>query len=156
MRGNPHLPNTHMHMAIERQIINQSTAARLRGVSRQRISELYSKGRFTIPVDDKGKEVRGAIYLDELETLSEGKRGRPPLTEEQRAERGLDVYHVGDMVVWEHKPRDGFGYKIKINARVEKVGTTRLLLEFTNGDGLDTTAWVNKEHIAETTYKQGW
>lgn len=148
MRGNPHLPNIHMYMAIERQIINQSTAARLRGVSRQRISELYSKGRFTIPVDDKGKEVRGAIYLDELETLAEGKRGRPPLTEEQRTERGLGRFSKGDTVVWEHKPRDGFGYTINITGTVEKVGASRVLLNFKGGDGNLTTAWVNQDLCA--------
>lgn len=134
-------------MYMAREIINQSTAARLRGVSRQRISELYSKGRFTIPVDETtGKEMRGAIYRDELETLTEGKRGRPPLTEEQRAERGLDRFRIGDTVVWEHKPRDAYGYKINITGRVEKVGAARLLLNFKNGEGAEETAWVSQDH----------
>lgn len=133
-------------MYMAREIINQSTAARLRGVSRQRFSELYSKGRFTIPVDEKGQEVRGAIYLDELETLTEGKRGRPPLTEEQRAERGLDRFRIGDTVVWEHKPRDAYGFTINITAKVEKVGAARVLLNFKNGEGAEDTAWVSQDH----------
>ena len=141
---------------MTREIINQSSAARIRGVSRQRISELYSKGRFTIPVDETtGKEVRGAIYLDELESLTDAKRGRPALTPEQRAERGLDAYHVGDSVVWKHTPRDGYGYSININARVDKVGLSRLHLEFENADGVLEAAWVNRSHIVETTYKAG-
>lgn len=143
-------------MENQRKIINQSSAARIRGVSRQRISELYSKGRFTIPIDENGREVKGAVYLDEAEALSEGKRGRPALSAEQRAERGLDAYHIGDMVRWKHTPRDGYGYVINIYARVVKVGASRLLLEFEAADKSKTiTAWVNKELIIETTYKAG-
>lgn len=139
-----------MYMATEhkREIINQSTAAKLRGISRQRISELYAKGRFTIPVDETGKQVRGAIYRDEVESLTEGKRGRPPLTEEQRTERGLDRFRIGDTVVWGHKPRDGYGYVINITGTVEKVGASRILLSFKGGDGNVTTAWVNQNLCA--------
>lgn len=136
-------------LAMDRKIINQSSAARLRGVSRQRISELYSKGRFTIPVDKDGTEVKGAIYLDELETLADGKRGRPPLTAEQRAERGLDTYHVGDLVAWKHTPRDGYGFSINIYAEVVKVGLSRLQLEFKNSAGVLETAWVSRKYITE-------
>ena len=132
-------------LAMERKIINQSSAARIRGVSRQRISELYAKGRFTIPVDETGKQVKGAIYLDEVESLTEGSRGRPKLTAEQRAERGLDTYKVGDRIGWTHKPRDGYGYTINIDAVVVKIGARRLLLEFKDGNDNVTTAWVSRD-----------
>ena len=140
---------------MSREIINQSFAARIRGVSRQRISELYAKGRFTIPIDESGKEVRGAIYLDEVETLTEAKRGRPALSAEQRKQRGMDTYHVGDYVVWAHKPRDGYGFEIKIKGKISKVGASRVLLKFENAGGGAETAWVNREFITETTYKEG-
>lgn len=99
--------------------------------------------------------MRGAVYLDEVESMMEGKRGRPRLTEEERAARGLDDYHVGDTVRWLHVPRDGYGHHIEIFAEVRKVGSKRLLLEFGDGAGKTQTAWVNKEYIAETTYKAG-
>lgn len=134
-------------LAMERKIINQSHAARIRGVSRQRISELYAKGRFTIPVDENGREVKGAIYQDEVETLVEARRGRPRLSDEQRAERGLDTFHVGDEVVWRHKPRDGFGYEIAIDAVITKVGATRVQVNFKNAEGVVMNAWVNKSNI---------
>lgn len=106
-------------------------------------------------MDKDGTEVKGAIYLDELETLADGKRGRPPLSAEQRAERGLDTYHVGDWVVWEHTPRDAYGFSININAKVAKVGLSRLFLEFKNSAGVLETAWVSRKYIVETTYKAG-
>lgn len=137
-------------LAMERKIINQSSAARIRGVSRQRISELYAKGRFTIPVNDEGAEVKGAVYLDEIETMTEGKRGRPALTEAQRVERGLDEYHVNDWVEWIHKPRDGYGFEVPISARIDKVGASRLLLVFKDGEGVEQAAWVNKKHTVIT------
>lgn len=116
-------------------------------MSRQRISELYSKGRFTIPKDETGAEVRGAVYLDEVETLSEGKRGRPPLTDEQRAERGLDVYHVDDWVEWTHTPRNSYGFSIPISGRIDKVGLKRLLLVFNDAEGEEQAAWVPKRTL---------
>lgn len=106
-------------------------------------------------MDEKGAEVKGAIYLDEVETLTSAKRGRPPLSPEVRAERGLDAYHVGDWVVWKHTPRDAYGFSINIHARVVKVGLSRLNLEFANAAGVLETAWVNRDNIVETTYKAG-
>jgi len=129
----------------ERQYVNQSAAARMRGVSRQRISELVSKGRFTTPVDEAGKLIKGAVYVDEVENLIEAKRGRPSLTLEERKERGLDLFQVNDTVVWKHAPRGGFGFTIDITARVQKIALKKLLLEFKNGDGELQTTWVQKE-----------
>lgn len=142
-------------MLMSRTIINQTQAAQIRGVSRQRISELYSQGRFTVPTDESGKELRGAVYLDEVETLTEAKRGRPRLSEEERAARELDAYHVGDWVVWRHTPRDGYGYGIDINAKVVKVGAARLYLEFKDAKGKEHSTWVSRKYIVETTYKAG-
>lgn len=136
---------------MPREIINQSTAARNRGVSRQRISELYKQGRFSVPMDDNGTKIKGALYLDEVENLTVLKRGRPKLTEQQRTERCLDIFKTGDAVMWKHSPRNGYGFIINITARVEKVGASRLLLSFKNGEDKPETAWANRSRCTLLT-----
>lgn len=130
-----------------REIINLSTAGRLRGVTRQRISELYLQGRFTVPTDDNGEEIKNAVYLDEVEHLTGKKRGRPPLPQAEREERGLDMHEVGQRVIWHHTPRDGYGFAIDIESLITKVANKKVLLEFSEADGKKSTAWVSKECI---------
>lgn len=134
---------------MEREYIKQSEAARFKNVTRQRISELVSLGRLSTPIDSKGNPIRGAVYFDEVKSLITGKAGRPKLTDEERAERGLDKFQIGDMVVWNHTPRDGYGFQIRIKAKVVKSAAKRLLVEFEKGDGVKTTAWVQKTSCEE-------
>lgn len=131
---------------MEREYINQSEAARRRKVSRQCISELVAKGKFST-VMDNGKEIKGAIYADEITNYQQGKRGRPRLSDEEREARGLDKYHVDDWVRWNFIPRDGYGFHILITGQIKKVGLKRVLLEFKDAEGKMQTAWVNKEHL---------
>jgi hypothetical protein len=122
----------------ERQIISQSHAARLRGVSRQRISELVLNGRFTVPTDPKGHLINGTVYLDEIINFEEGSAGRP-------RKSGIDWFAVGESVLWNLKPRNGYGYILPIVGKIVKSSNKRIQLAFTGGDGAKHVAWANRE-----------
>jgi hypothetical protein len=121
-----------------REIISQSHAARLRGVSRQRINDLVKQNRFTVPQNAKGEVVTGALYLDEVLTLEEGKRGRPRKTQN-------DWFKVGDAVLWALKPRGTFGFVIPIVATVIKISNKKIQLRFIGGDSAEHLAWATRD-----------
>lgn len=143
----------------DRRIISQTQAAKLRKISRQRIHQLVSSQRLTVPVDESGKEVRGGVYLDEVLSLTEGPRGRPRLSEEEKVARGLDdSFKVGDAVSWSHVPRDGYGFSITLEGTVLKAAVKKLKVMFRDADGVPRTAWVRKEnctHAAEGQVQTG-
>lgn len=130
---------------VGRTVISQTQAARLRKISRQRINQLVNAKRLTVPVDEYGVEIRGGVYLDEVLSLTEGPKGRPRLSSEERTVRRLDEYMVGDLVHWEHVPRDGYGYKVSIAGTVVKVGAKKLKLKFQTASGESLTAWVFRD-----------
>lgn len=129
---------------MRRKIVNQADAARAKGVSRQRIFQLYSKGKFTIPVDENGNEVRGALYLDEVMAMEKGKHGRPRLDDDVPPKRGLCAFKIGDTIVWKHKPRDGYGFKIEIKSKVKKLAPSKLLITFKDGNRKIKSVWVRR------------
>lgn len=121
-----------------RQIISQSHAARLRECSRQRISELVSKGRFTTPTDTKGNEITGTVYLDEVVPLKKGAAGRPRKSH-------IDWLAVGVSVLWSLVPRNGYGYVLPIVGTIVKSSNKRVQLQFIGGDDAEHYAWANRD-----------
>lgn len=121
-----------------REIITQSHAARIRGVSRSRINELVKEGRFSVPVDINGKEINGAIYLDEIVNFTELKRGRPAIQKPNR-------FVAGDNIIWKLEPRGGYGYIIPIIATVIKNSNKRIQIKFVGGDGEEHYAWADRK-----------
>lgn len=132
----------------KRQIVTQSQAARKwnggQGCKRQRINELIKLGRFTTPVDDKGIVQKGCVYLDEVVNFKEKPKGRPRLTKEERDARGLTGFDIGDKVIWDHKPRDGYGFFVHIPGTVIKLGTKRLKLKLEVPRG-SVEVWAYRE-----------
>jgi len=118
------------HKQLAEGIITQATAARLRGVSRQRINQLVKDGRLTVAKLPSGEPIEGAVYQDEVLGLEEGKRGRPRLTEDELAARQNHDFKDGEHVIWKHTPRDGYGYSILIPATIDKIGGKRICLTF--------------------------
>jgi hypothetical protein len=120
-----------------REIINQSHAARIKGVSRQRINELVSKGRFSVPEDADGNLMKGTVYLDEVLNLERGQRGRPRKSQ-------TEWFIAGETVLWNFSPRSSYGYSLPIVAKIVKTSTKKIQLEFTGGDGEQHFAWANR------------
>lgn len=136
---------------MKRKIVNQADAARAKGLSRQRIGQLYLKGVFTTPVDEDGNEIRGALYLDEVMALEKRKHGRPKLAVKKRPKRTLAAFDIGDTVIWKHTPRDGYGFTINIESTVLKLNTSKLLLRFKDGNRRVKTVWVSKNQCEVVT-----
>lgn len=130
-----------------RKIISQSEAARMwkpRPCKRQRIHQLIKDKRFTIPTDDNGNEVKGCVYLDEVVNFKERLRGRPRLTKKELTSRGLTGFEIGDKVVWDHKPKDGYGFFVHIPGTVIKMATKRLKLKLETPRGT-VEVWAARE-----------
>ena len=139
-----------LYQPIADNIITQATAARLKEVSRQRIHQLVKDGRLSVARLPSGEVVEGAVYQSEVESLVEGKRGRPRLSEEELASRLNHDFKEGESVIWKHTPRDGYGYSILLPATVTKLGNKRVCLEFLIPAAPDNvpkleTAWVKPE-----------
>ncbi len=120
-----------------RERISQTEAARLRGVTRQRISELVANGRLSKPPE-------GGVYEDEVRSLIIVKRGRPYLTEKEREVRGIGLFEIGDKVNWNFFPRDAYGYSINLSGEVIKISAKRIKISFSDSNGKECTGWINK------------
>lgn len=128
---------------MEQEIITSAEAARIFGVSRQRIHQIRKVGKLSTPINSIGKPMRGKVYKMEVETLCNGERGtggRPKTRPDN-----LNGFRVGDIVDWFYVPSKGFGYSIEINATVAKLGASKLQLEFQNKEGKTCTAWVKPD-----------
>lgn len=139
-------------MQLAENIISQADAARLRGVSRERINQLVKAKRLRVATTPEGEPLKGMVYSEDVLNLTEGKRGRPRLTDEERAARNPHGFKVGQTVIWRHTPRDGYGFSILIPATVAKVGGKRISLSFVpvvasdNGQA-SNTAWAKPEAV---------
>lgn len=114
------------------EIITQSNAARLIGVSRQRINQLVKEARFTTPVKD-GVPMHRALYLDEVLNLQSKKRGRPKKLYN-------DWFKLGDtincVVKLGRTPVELTAKVIEINVKIK--------VEFQNGWGGSATTWIKR------------
>lgn len=125
--------------------ITQAEAARLKGVKRQRINQLVKSGRLIL---DKA----GLLNTEDVLSLTEGKRGRPKLSYTELIKRNPTfLFKVNEEVLWSHKPRDGFGYSVWIYGKVNKIGSKRIEIRFTDQTGNLITSWVKPERLSTIT-----
>lgn len=131
-----------------RELISQADAARLRGVSRQRIEQLIKSGRLT-PIQDLkyGRSDKRKIMLDREEVLNlqDGNRGRPKLSDTEKRERAFrHGFFVGQNVTYKSHVRD---YSIAVEAVIVKSGQKRIKIEFEDATGQRVQSWVRPEDI---------
>lgn len=136
-------------MKLPNGIITQAQAARLRGVSRQRIEQLVKAGRLRQATSKGNVPIVGAVYQEDVLNLTEGKRGRPTLPPNELVKRRGHDLTIGEEVVWVFTPRDGFGFSVLVPATVTKVGDKRVRISFTNPVASDNEheAWASPESL---------
>lgn len=130
------------------EIITQSHAARLRGVTRQAIHDLVQKHKIKTACDAEGNELSGMVYLSEVLNFTAEKNGRPRLNEAEAAARRTHNIEAGAPVIWLHKPRDGYGFILAIPAKVVRAGVKRVRLSFIHpASDNEQLAWVRPEDV---------
>lgn len=57
------------------------------------------------------------------------------------------VWEVGDLVVWQHEPRGGYGYTFPVSGRVVAVAGQRICIEVRLRTGEAVRRWVTPARL---------
>ena len=128
------------------ELISQADAARLKGVTRQRIEQLIKAERLTLhEVKIFGRQKK-RLDKNQVLDLEEGTRGRPRLSTSERNSRGehLHGYTLGQPVFYSQYIK---GLQVTVEAEVVKVGAKRIRIEYLDAEDKPTQGWVRPDML---------
>ena len=127
------------------ELISQADAARLKGVTRQRIEQLIKAGRLTPQTIKVFGREKTRLDKNQVLGLEEGTRGRPRLSDSVRDSREhLHGYVVGQPVCYSQYVK---GLNVTVEASVVKVGAKRIRIEYLNTEDEPTQGWVRPDML---------